>query len=71
MRESGNINIGSIIIDDVHACLATIDSQCCISIPATSDMYDEFIELFSSSLKQQSETKYIDIVENQDIKIVC
>lgn len=68
MRESGNINIGSIIIDDVHACLATIDSQCCISIPATSDMYDEFIELFSSSLKQQSETKYIDIVENQDIK---
>lgn len=68
MRNANNINVGSIIIDDVHACLATIESQCCISIPATSNMYNEFVELFSCALKQQSETKYIDIVENQDIK---
>ena len=27
MRPSNNVNIGSIVIDDVHACMATIENQ--------------------------------------------
>lgn len=66
MRAYNNIDIGSVIIDDVHACLATIESQYCISIPANDAMYKEIIDMFSTALKEQSENKYSDIVDNSD-----
>ena len=66
MRPYNNIDIGSIIIDDVHACLATIESQYRINIPSSDTMYKEMVDIFSASLKDQSENKYSDIVENSD-----
>ena len=51
MREGGNYPIGSIIIDDVHACMDKIISQFMIKIDAESDAYNELIAIFSSSLK--------------------
>ena len=66
MRPSNNVNIGSIVIDDVHACMATIENQYTISIPASSDLYDSFLKMFSNSLKEQSENKYSDIVDNNN-----
>lgn len=66
MRPYNNIDIGSIIIDDVHACLATIESQYRINIPSSDTMYKEMVDIFSASLKEQSENKYSDIVENSD-----
>lgn len=61
-----NINIGSIIIDDVHACLAAIEIQYTILIPASDSVYESLIKIFSDSMKSQSENKFVDIVVNQD-----
>lgn len=66
MRESGNYPIGSIIIDDVHACMDKIIGQFMIKIDAESDAYKELVSIFSSSLRDYNPKSYIDIVEMKD-----
>lgn len=68
MRESGNYPIGSIIIDDVHACMDKIIGQFMIKINAETDAYKELIDIFSSSLKDYNPRNYIDIVEMKDCR---
>ena len=68
MRESGNYPIGSIIIDDVHACMDKIIGQFMIKINAETDAYKELIAIFSSSLKDYNPKNYIDIVEMKDCR---
>ena len=63
-----NIFNGSIIIDDVHACMDKIISQFMIKIDAESDAYKELIAIFSSSLKDYNPKNYIDIVEMKDCR---
>lgn len=67
MRESGyNYPIGSIIIDDVHACMDKIISQFMIRIDSGSDAYNEFITIFSSTLKDYNPNNYFDVIEMKD-----
>ena len=47
MRSKGNIPIGSIIIDDVHACMDKITGQYMIKIDAESEAYKELITLLA------------------------
>ena len=68
MREAGNYPIGSIIIDDVHACMDKIIDQFMIKIDAETDAYKELIALFSSSLKDYNPKNYIDVVEMKDCR---
>ena len=68
MRESGNYPIGSIIIDDVHACMDKITDQFMIKIDAETDAYKELIAIFSSSLKDYNPKNYIDVVEMKDCR---
>lgn len=66
MREGGNYPIGSIIIDDVHACMDKIIGQFMIKIDSETAAYKELIAIFSSSLKDYNPKDYIDIVEIKD-----
>ncbi|MGG3452308.1 DEAD/DEAH box helicase family protein [Domibacillus aminovorans] len=59
--ESTKINIGSIIIDDAHACLDIAESQFSIDIPKSVDAYSKLFNLFKESLKQQSEVGVIEL----------
>lgn len=68
MREDGNYPIGSIIIDDVHACMDKIIDQFMIKINAETEAYKELIDLFSSSLKDHNTRNYIDVVEMKDCR---
>lgn len=63
--ENIEINIGSIVIDDAHACLDIAESQFAINIPNTTKAYNELFNLFRESLKQQSEVGLIEL-ENGD-----
>ncbi|SCG83984.1 hypothetical protein DW1_2420 [Proteiniborus sp. DW1] len=64
MRTDGtNIPIGSIVIDDAHACLNTTESQFTIEISANEDRYSDIYNLFREDLKQQSDSKVLDIDE--------
>jgi hypothetical protein len=59
--ENAKINIGSIVIDDAHACLDIAENQFCIKIPSNTHVYKEMLNLFRESLKQQSEVRLIEL----------
>lgn len=44
---NNNIPIGSIVIDDVHAYLDTIEQQCTISIPSNDELYAQVIGILN------------------------
>lgn len=66
MRQTNNYPIGSILMDDVHACLDTITTQFSIRIPSTHELYNEMVDLFAEQWKSYNINSYIDIVENYD-----
>ena len=68
LRSNGeNVQIGSIIIDDVHACMNIIEQQYTIRIDSSSPVYFQIVQIFSrhQELKSSSQTFY-DITENRD-----
>ena len=67
MRNDGsNYPIGSIIIDDVHACMDKIIGQFMIKIGVESEVYNEIIDIFGAYLKDYNPNSYIDIIELKD-----
>ena len=60
-NNNNNIPIGSIVIDDVHACLDTIEQQCTISIPRNDELYDQIIEIFSRFQSLNCNNTFFDI----------
>ena len=66
MRSTNNYPIGSILMDDLHACLDTITTQFSIRIPACHELYKEIIALFAEQWKSYNSSSYINIVENPD-----
>lgn len=63
--DSPEISVGSIIIDDAHACLDTTEMQFTVNIPVSLKLYSQLFKLFQEKLKQQSEVGFIEL-ENLD-----
>jgi superfamily II DNA or RNA helicase len=63
--EGKKISIGSIIIDDAHACLDTVEDQFMLTIDSRESAYKEIYDCFKESLYQQCKTKAFEI-ENRD-----
>ena len=63
--EGSKIAIGSIVLDDAHACLNITEDQFTINISSDCEAYIELFELFKESIYAQSETKAIE-VENYE-----
>lgn len=55
------IPIGSIIIDDAHACLSTIEDQFTISINRENPAYNVLFRIFENSLMTQGSAKTLEI----------
>ena len=66
MNPSTIYPIGSIIIDDVHACLDTISEQFSVKIPYNHELYKEIIQLFAEQWREYNIKSYTNIVENKD-----
>ncbi|NVO73265.1 DEAD/DEAH box helicase [Photobacterium damselae] len=62
--EGVKVPIGSIIIDDAHACLDTVDQQFTMEIPSSSSLYNELHSIFASVLEKQSYAKYHEILNS-------
>ncbi|MCJ2378766.1 DEAD/DEAH box helicase family protein [Vibrio sp. ZSDZ34] len=60
--EGIKVPIGSIIIDDAHACLDTVDQQFTMEVPSTSPLYNELRSTFDSVLERQNYAKYHEIL---------
>lgn len=68
MREFGNINIGSIIIDDIHACLDTIEQQYTVNIDNSNESYSKILDIFKQEYDLKKSQIFYDITEIKDPK---
>jgi len=59
--EGAKLRISSLIIDDAHACLDTVEDQFTINIPDNSEAYKEIYNIFRDSLHSECESKSIEI----------
>lgn len=59
--EGIKIKIGSILIDDAHACIDTIEDQFMLTISKENGAYGEIYDIFRESLYSQCETKALEI----------
>lgn len=55
------IKIGSIIIDDAHACLDIVESQYTIDVLENNPAFKRILNLFIQSIKEQSEIKGMEL----------
>jgi len=56
-----NIEIGSIVIDDAHACLDVITKQFCITSTKPNAIYNTLLNKFENSLKKQSANAFYNL----------
>jgi hypothetical protein len=66
LRSNGNVPIGSVIIDDVHACLDTIEQQYTVRIESTQSLYAQIIQMFGQYQELKDSQRFYDITENRD-----
>lgn len=59
--EEKKIEIGSIIIDDAHACLDISEDQFSIKIPSHTELYNRVLSLFKESIGNQSPLKLVEL----------
>lgn len=62
------ISIGSIVIDDAHACIDTTEKQFTVNIPKNSYLYFDILSLFRNSLKNQSEIALLELEDGEPYK---
>ncbi|HEV8274928.1 MAG TPA: hypothetical protein VGQ26_04425 [Streptosporangiaceae bacterium] len=55
------LRIGTVVVDDAHAALATTDAQCTVRIPEGSGAYDKLFDMFRGDLERQSNVTVLDI----------
>lgn len=59
--EGVKLKIGAIVIDDVHACIATINEQFRIRLPNTHPAYHAIYKIAKSDLQRQSHSRFLDL----------
>lgn len=66
LRDENNYSIGSVVIDDMHACISCIQEQFSITVPRTNMLYDLLVTLFFNDMNTQAEGRFSEIVNNQN-----
>lgn len=59
------IPIGSLVLDDAHACLATAEEQFTLDLIASHPAYPELFKLFRSDLEAQSSSAVLDVEQHE------
>ncbi len=63
--EGAKLKISSLVVDDAHACLETVEDQFTIKLPSQTNAYNKIFDVLRESLHSECETKAIEI-ENGD-----
>ena len=66
LREENNYPIGSVVIDDMHACISCIQEQFSITVPRTNVLYNLIANLFYDDMNVQAEGRFNEIVNSQN-----
>lgn len=60
-----SVNVGTLLLDDAHACSDIIREACRIRIPSTEPAYEALKTLFAEDLEQQGVGTYADICNDK------
>lgn len=61
--ETVKIPLGTVIVDDAHACIATISEQFRITLPNNHEVYGKILKAVAAELKIQSPSRYLELEE--------
>jgi replicative superfamily II helicase len=56
-----SVSVGTILIDDAHACIDSIRASCVITLDSTHQAYSEIVDLFAPDLEDQGVGTFADI----------
>lgn len=62
------IPIGSLVLDDAHACLATAEQQFTLTLDSSLPPYEQLVKLFYADLEAYSPTRAMDIATREPYK---
>lgn len=62
------IDIGTLVLDDAHACLATADEQFTLTLPASHAAYQKMLAIFSQALSEQSSSRLHEVQNGEPNK---
>jgi replicative superfamily II helicase len=63
------LEIGSIVIDDAHACLQETEEQFTLLVPRTTEAFAKLLSLFRDALLVQSHTKVYDLAARGESRL--
>ena len=69
-HEGTKIHIGTVVIDDVHACVATINEQYKIVLSNTHPTYRAIFDIVEEDIKEQSSARFLDLREGDPSAII-
>ena len=58
---TSRIDVGTVVIDDAHACVSTITKQFRIKLPNTHEAYQNIVATLSGDLRDYNEARFLDI----------
>ncbi|WP_037469921.1 DEAD/DEAH box helicase family protein [Sinorhizobium fredii] len=61
--DSVKLPIGTVVVDDAHACIATISDQFRITLPNTHDAYQSILKTVTDDLKRQSPSRFLELAD--------
>ena len=67
---AAKIKLGSIVIDDTHACIATVADQFRIRLSDAHPAYKPLLDLFEEDLDQQSSSTLLDVKDNDPTAVM-
>ena len=62
---ASSVPVGTIVMDDCHACIDSIKKACSIELASNSEAYREIIQLFSRDLEDQGVGTYREILDGE------
>lgn len=65
------VELGTIVVDDAHAAVSTVQSQFSVQIPQSSPLYRDVLCLFESELKDQNQKTYEEIRSGDSSGVVA
>lgn len=65
---SSKVPIGSLVLDDAHACLATAEGQFTLDLDSSHQAYKKLFELFRPDLEAQSSPTLMDVEQHEPNK---
>ena len=69
-QEGVKIRVGSLLIDDAHACLATAEGQFTLRISSEHAAYAKLLDLFAQDFENQSQSGLLDLQQHDPRRLM-